>query len=191
MRPLRRERSFAPCFEFPIRLSMRNCQPPQEPNIFYPWRSITLGIDFVYNSSMTQSIESYAKKLNAYCVRCGRPHPSAIGFDGKKPCTQGINCATVFTANGERGYAGYGSGFDTNQFYGVEPHREALAGTDPLCDACLGELMLAGAIFDMGEPREWGARLELPSTPHEVQALARNGLAQYFKEIINWRSDSV
>lgn len=140
---------------------------------------------------MTQSIESYAQKLNAYCVRCGRPHPSAVGFDANKLCTQGVNCATVFTDNGDRGYAGYGSGFDMNQFYGLDSHREALAGSDPLCDACLGELMLAGAIFDLGEPTEWGARLELPSTTLEIQTLARNQLGQYFTEIIDWRDGSV
>ena len=77
-----------------------------------------------------------------------------------------------------------------NQFFGMLTHRERLAGVNPLCDACLGELMLAGAILDMGEPAEWGTRLNLPSASREAQAFSQERLSQYFKDIIHWRKDS-
>jgi hypothetical protein len=133
---------------------------------------------------MTQSIESYAKQQNAYCARCWRPHPSAIGMDSQKCCTQGINCATSFDPTGKSGYAGYGSGFDMDQFFGAQDSRHRLSGLNPICDACLSELMLNGEIYDIGQSSEWGARIELPSSSSEAQAFAKKRLAQYFKELL-------
>lgn len=134
-----------------------------------------------------------AAQTHAFCVFCGRPHPSVWAPDDfgrdlnapiKEPCSQGGSCATNFSGDGHAGRSHYGSSFDDDVFAVASGHAERFAGADPVCDACVGAFMLSGSIFNLGPPVEFGAASAVPNDQAECAKLAIDRKREVFLQAI-------
>jgi hypothetical protein len=106
-----------------------------------------------------------------FCSRCQQPHASWFA-----PTGQGASCAASFHESGW-GIAHYGSTHDGDRYLASPDARPSYATpleSDSICDACLAEGVLSGALFFFDE--DWQKSDLAPGTPdlktHPAEALA-------------------
>lgn len=132
----------------------------------------------------------FASTLHAFCARCSRPHGGAVPSEDGAPCSQGSCCACSFTKDGSMGRAHYGSVLDDDCLAPLEARRSEFAGLDGLCDACIGELGLAGALFDLGSPAEFAGAPKKSKGDDQSRQMARAHLEELLDHLIGQRASN-
>lgn len=98
------------------------------------------------------------------CARCSGVHVNFNRSHSELRSCQGYRCAISVSADGSTALGHYGSHFDGVHSVMTVSARAAVKGADPLCDACLAEMVLKGLAFPLG----WWAEMESSSNPSDV-----------------------